>query len=301
MSHIAKHSQSAIYERQLASTKTETMVITTTSMIRDELNRLLAFEQLNSSRSLCRFLEFIVDQKLSDHEQEIKEYTIGVKALGRSSDFNPQVDAIVRIHAGRLRRILTNYYKNEGKDNPLIISIPKGAYIPFFTTTGNYPGDIVDISEESVNETGRSTLNFVVIPFHNFSPDNSNNYFVQSLGEQLSIELMRLSGTKVTSYYYSDNMSLHRNDLVHFRDTLNAEYVLTGSLRITEKMTRISVQIVSTHDGAQVWAEYYDKELLPNTNLFTIQDEVIEQVVLFVKEYFGLQLRVESRTLNYEL
>src|SRR4051812_29613924 len=105
-----KRSRRSIYERRLASTKPETMVITTSSLIRDELNRLLAYEQLNSSRSLCQFLQFIVEQKLSDHEQEIKEYTIGVKALGRSADFNPQVDAIVRIHAGRLRRILTNYY-----------------------------------------------------------------------------------------------------------------------------------------------------------------------------------------------
>jgi hypothetical protein len=42
------------------------------------------------------------------------------------------LDAIVRIHAGRLRRALKEYYYDAGKNDPIVIEIPKGSYIPVF-------------------------------------------------------------------------------------------------------------------------------------------------------------------------
>src|SRR5215203_4253997 len=100
--------------------------------VRKELIAILSFEDLTNSPILCKFLEYDVLKKLAGNEEEIKEYTIGVKALGRPPDFNPQLDAVVRIHAGRLRRILYQYYLGDGKTDPVIISIPKGSYIPRF-------------------------------------------------------------------------------------------------------------------------------------------------------------------------
>src|SRR4051794_38608162 len=101
-------------------------------LIRKQLRLVLDSDEIRNSQILAKFLEFVVLEKLAEHEEEIKEYTIGVKALGRSSDFNPQLDAIVRIHAGRLRRILLHYYLTNGKNDPVIITIPKGTYIPNF-------------------------------------------------------------------------------------------------------------------------------------------------------------------------
>src|SRR5918993_4520405 len=98
-------------------------------LIRKELSLILEFEEIKNSQVLARFIEFIVEKKLSGHENEIKEYTIAVKGLGKPRDYNPQLDASVRIHAGRLRRILTQYYQNKGKDDAILIDIPKGSYI----------------------------------------------------------------------------------------------------------------------------------------------------------------------------
>jgi hypothetical protein len=52
--------------------------------------------------------------------------------LNKSPDFNPQLNGIVRIHANRLRKLLDEYYQNEGVNDPIVISIPKGRYIPNF-------------------------------------------------------------------------------------------------------------------------------------------------------------------------
>src|SRR5215207_10609015 len=102
-------------------------------LVRLELSSILQFREIRNSQVLSKFLEFVVEKKLSGQEDEIKEYTIAVKALGKPRDFNPQLDASIRIHAGRLRRILAQYYQGTGKDDAVHIIIPKGRYVPVFT------------------------------------------------------------------------------------------------------------------------------------------------------------------------
>src|SRR5206468_3379969 len=63
---------------------------------------------------------------------QIKEYSIALEALGRSSDFDPKKDSIVRVEAHRLRRRLEEYYRGTGADNAVHIVIPNGQYRPQF-------------------------------------------------------------------------------------------------------------------------------------------------------------------------
>lgn len=62
----------------------------------------------------------------------LKAYTIATGALGRDKDFDPQIDPIVRVEAVRLRGALKHYYTNDGRNNPLIIALPRGSYVPVF-------------------------------------------------------------------------------------------------------------------------------------------------------------------------
>ena len=101
-------------------------------LVRKQLHQLLEQEELKRSPILAKLLEYVVVSKLEGREDEIKDYTIGVKALGRPPAFNPQIDAVVRIHAGRLRRTLVQYYYGAGKDDLIVITIPKGTYVPTF-------------------------------------------------------------------------------------------------------------------------------------------------------------------------
>src|SRR5215203_7457655 len=102
-------------------------------LVRLELSSILQFREIRNSQVLSRFIEFVVEKKLSGKEDEIKEYTVAVKGLGKPRDYNPQLDASVRIHAGRLRRLLAQYYQESGKNDAVLIDIPKGTYIPIFT------------------------------------------------------------------------------------------------------------------------------------------------------------------------
>src|SRR4051794_15647528 len=96
-------------------------------LILNQLQKLLGSDEIKNSKVLAKFLEYIITEKMAGREDGIKEYTIGIKVLGRPSDFNPQLDSVVRIHAGRLRRAVHYYYQAHGKNDELIISIPKGA------------------------------------------------------------------------------------------------------------------------------------------------------------------------------
>ena len=101
--------------------------------IRAELDRVLASDAFRAAPQLSAFLSFVVERTVEGRAAELKGYTIAVEALGRPADFNPQIDPIVRVEAGRLRRALTQYYANEGQADPLQLSMPVGGYVPVFT------------------------------------------------------------------------------------------------------------------------------------------------------------------------
>ena len=119
-------------------------------LVRKQLLKILSSYEFKNSQVLSRFLQFVVEEFLAERPNEIKEYTIGVRALGRSADFNPQTDAVVRIHAGRLRRILHEYYHATGLHDPILIDIPKGSYVPVFK--------VLNVDNPVVNKTNDVSL-----------------------------------------------------------------------------------------------------------------------------------------------
>lgn len=50
----------------------------------------------------------------------------------KDDDFDPQLDPIVRVEAGRLRLRLLEYYAGPGQADSVVIEIPKGGYVPSF-------------------------------------------------------------------------------------------------------------------------------------------------------------------------
>lgn len=93
-------------------------------------NRILASRHFHGSERLAQFLRYILQQTLEGRSEEIKEYVIGVTVYRKGHDFDPRIDSTVRVEASRLRRKLASYYEHEGKGDVIIITVPKGGYIP---------------------------------------------------------------------------------------------------------------------------------------------------------------------------
>jgi TolB-like protein len=99
-----------------------------------QLRRILASESLRLPERARRFLEYVVEETLAGRSHYLKAYSIAETVFGRQN-FDAQSDPAVRIEAGRIRRELERYYLLAGRDEPVIITIPKGGYVPTFTSS----------------------------------------------------------------------------------------------------------------------------------------------------------------------
>lgn len=106
----------------------------TTAVTADEaaaaLDRVVGSTTFAGSARHRAFLSAVVGRHLHEPEGEpLKEFALGVDVFGRSpEDFDPQVDNIVRVEARRLRDRLRQYYETEGREDPVVIDIPRGGY-----------------------------------------------------------------------------------------------------------------------------------------------------------------------------
>ena len=98
--------------------------------VRTQVAKILASGAFADAERASNFLRFVVERKLAGRAGEIKEFVIAVEVLGRTSSFDSKTDPIVRVEAGRLRDRLSSYYENEGQEDLVLISLPKGGYVP---------------------------------------------------------------------------------------------------------------------------------------------------------------------------
>ncbi|HLZ12083.1 MAG TPA: hypothetical protein VKP58_05800 [Candidatus Acidoferrum sp.] len=93
-----------------------------------EVERLVNSHTLHGSESLCKLLRYLAKQAVEQPGVPVKEYQIATEVFGRQADFDPQLDSMVRVQAGRLRSKLNEYYSSEGSNDATIIEVPKGSY-----------------------------------------------------------------------------------------------------------------------------------------------------------------------------
>ena len=96
--------------------------------VREQVERILASDTLHNSDVLRKLFRFLAEKTFSGEADELKEYSVGLDALGKPSTYDPRQDAGVRIQASRLRQKLDDYYRNEGANDLLIVELPKGRF-----------------------------------------------------------------------------------------------------------------------------------------------------------------------------
>lgn len=93
-----------------------------------QIDKLLSSHTLHSSESLCKLLRYLANHSLDHPGLSPKEYQIATEVFGRQKDFDPHLDSMVRVQAGRLRAKLAEYYASEGSDDQIMVELPKGTY-----------------------------------------------------------------------------------------------------------------------------------------------------------------------------
>ena len=102
------------------------------SLVREQLNRLLAHPLFSNSKRYPVLLAYIVEQTLLGNASTLKERTIGVEAFGRTPDYDVNLDPVVRTSAAEVRKRLIQYYYDSSHVGQLVIELSAGSYIPAF-------------------------------------------------------------------------------------------------------------------------------------------------------------------------
>jgi len=93
-----------------------------------QVERIAASAVLHGSESLCKLLRYLAHHAIEHPGTPLKEYQIATEEFGRPPDFDPAVDSMVRVQAGRLRSKLAEYYAGEGSADQIRLELPKGTY-----------------------------------------------------------------------------------------------------------------------------------------------------------------------------
>ncbi len=88
-----------------------------------------AFSEAPRSRQL---LAHVVENCLNGETEALKESVIALEVFGKT-DFDPQLDSLVRGAARRLRKSLRRFYEEESRNTTVLIDLPEGHYIPTFS------------------------------------------------------------------------------------------------------------------------------------------------------------------------
>ncbi|MDO3445254.1 M48 family metallopeptidase [Agrobacterium sp. V1] len=106
--------------------------------VRRALDHLFASDVFSKSERMRSFLEYIVIETIEGRGDRIKAYSIALEVFGRQADFDGTEDPIVRTAANRLRNALERYNASpQSKLSPLLISLPRGRYVPVFESNSD--------------------------------------------------------------------------------------------------------------------------------------------------------------------
>jgi tetratricopeptide (TPR) repeat protein len=95
-------------------------------------------------------LAYLVEREQAGEAERLKGYTIAVDVFGRDQEFDSSTDAVVRVQAGRLRELLSQYYESEGRDDPMRIVVTRGSYVPTYEKTAAFSTTTWQVMAEKV-------------------------------------------------------------------------------------------------------------------------------------------------------
>ena len=96
------------------------------------IERIVSTVPFQKSARLRELFRYLADRSIHGHSAELTEHHIGSAIFGKPMDYSPVEDSSVRVQVRQLRLKLHEYFDGEGRDEELIVEIPKGAYTPVF-------------------------------------------------------------------------------------------------------------------------------------------------------------------------
>jgi adenylate cyclase len=115
-----------------------------------------------------------------------------------------------------------------------------------------------------------------VLPLENVGGDPADDYFCDGCVEDITLSLAGLRELMVISRGSTLAYRGRRPDPREVGRMFGVRYILSGSLRRSERLVRVSVELCDANTGATLWGE--KSEIAPS-ELFDVQDRIVEKIV----------------------
>jgi TolB-like protein/cytochrome c-type biogenesis protein CcmH/NrfG len=137
-------------------------------------------------------------------------------------------------------------------------------------------GYFLDSVRRSKHATMASTAvisdkSIAVLPFTDMSEKKDQEYFADGMAEEIIDLLVKVPGLKVISRTSSFQFKGKTQDLRSIATELGVAFVLEGSVRKSGDHLRVTVQLINSRDGTQLWSQTYDRDL---SDVLKMQDEI---------------------------
>lgn len=252
------------------------------SDIHAELERVLGSKGFAGAERQRRMLRYIVEQTLAGRTAELKEYAVGIEVFDRDEKYDPRLDSIVRVEAGRLRSRLDEYYNGDGASAPLRITLPRGGYVAQFEPRQLPPTPVATIPESvrgswaswpltaglviavaamvvwlgGWNRTPAQTDNadVAVLPFSSEPGDKS---LATRLTEHVTAELARLGTVSVVSHTSALQFADAHRSMREVAGSLNADFVVEATVEREPEGVLLVTRLVNAQNDRKVWVADY--------------------------------------------
>ena len=246
-------------------------------LIEHQLTKILTSPYFKSAKKMRNFLQYIVRKTLSGKTNYLKQYTIAVEALGFPVDFDSDSNPVVRIIAGRVRERLTKYYEMEGSNDDLLITMPKGSYVPVFEKNKNVK------KPPKKERSGYSVPpKLAVLCYSDETQDLESNRLLFQVTDTMAMELSNfLFVNLVVSIPHADK-KFSRDASIDMKNRYQADYMLVFYIQqLPKKRHKILIRLMDVSDESVIWSDSY--ELNPD-EAFDEQYEIIAKVTAIVAD-----------------
>ncbi len=224
-----------------------------------QLEKILRSQTFRGCNMLQNFLSFIVQEQTKEEGIVLKQYNIGIHAFGRSVNFDASSDPIVRIQAGRLRIKLALYYKEQGAGEEIVISLPKGGYIPKF----DYSNDLKTLQLSANHEGIVLNTSLALFPIKNLSKNQEKHHIVEGFNNELLIEL---------SHYKDLEVIRMKEDSNFISKNAESRFCLEGSIQFVGESMKLSIVVTDNSKSQLVWS-YQEKCNIDTCDLIKVQED----------------------------
>ena len=257
-----------------------------TEQIELQLQRILDSPEFKAAKQQRRFFEFVVKETLFGRAHEIKGYTIATCVFGRSDEFDQNSDPIVSVQANRLRRALEHYYLAAGKDDPIIIDIPKGTYVPTFyeqVSAASYTTVCDKVPDIAIHDPWPEVL---IRTFENLTGNPEKDFIGTGFSTELAVEVSRFQDIKVLYTQKAQKEPASHSDI---------RFILDGNIREDSGGIKVAAYLTDTKTGRHIWGDAHRSDLKA-APLISFQEEVARIIAAKIAGEFG----IISRTLSIE-